>query len=259
MSKSETKSAEQSARTLEGDQGRLAAELLKGVNGVHRESEIFAVVVPATGTRAGELAASIYKTLYGRSFDSVVVIAAGSDSAQGRINIWSGDSYAGTNGALSVDDHLRNELCDEDDDIFVSDEGHHFEDGIRAQLPFLQETVGSFRIVPVVMGEETPEFCRELGGALAEVVYNRRTLIVAVVDLESGTEESVSRLGQYMTALDESRLFALIRSQAVKLRGGGALMAALIAGYKRGARKIDILDVRLPGEQPGGIAAVIAK
>lgn len=259
MSNNEPKTAERSTRPLDRDQRRLAAELLQQVDAVHREAEIFAVVVPATGTLAGRLAASIYKSLEGRSYDAVVVIAAGSDSAEGRINIWSADTYTGMNGALAVDDHLRSELCDEDDDIFVSDDGHYLDDGIRAQLPLLQETVGSFRIVPVVMGEETPEFCRELGGALAEVVYNRRTLIVAAVDLESGTEESVSRLGEYMTALDESRLFALIRSHAVKLRGGGALMAAMIAGSKRGARRIEVLGIRLPGELPGGIAAIIAK
>ncbi len=257
--KNDSRTVHHNAQPLDSDQRSVAAELLKDVNGVNQEAEIFAVVVPAAGTLAGRLAASIYKSLEGRSYDSVVIIAAGSESAEGRINIWNADTYAGTNGVLAVDDHLRNELCDEDDDIYVSDDGHYVDDGIRAQLPFLHEAVGSFRIVPVVMGEEAPEFCRELGGALSEVVHNRRTLIVAAVDIESGTEESVSKLAEYMCALDESRLFELIRSRAVKLRGGGALMSALIAGSRRGARRIEVLDVYLPDEGPGGIAAVIAK
>ncbi|MBT8400813.1 MAG: AmmeMemoRadiSam system protein B [Rhodothermia bacterium] len=259
MIKNETSAQEQKEPPHDGNMRSVVAELLREAEGAFPDAEIFAVVVPATGTSAGRLAASLYKNLEGRSYDSVVIIAAGSEGAAGRINIWSADTYAGTNGALAIDDHLRNELCDEDDDIYVSDEGHDVADGIRAQLPFLEETVGSFRIVPVVMGEETPEFCRELGAALAEVVYSQRTLIVAAVDLEGGSDESVSLLAKYMTALDESRLFGLIRSQAVKLRGGGALMAALIAGSKRGARRIEVLDARLPGERPGGITAVIAK
>ncbi len=260
MIKKEARTAEPLvASQARDDQRQVAAALLRDVDGACRDTEIFALIVPAAGVRAGRLAATAYKNVEGRSYDSVVVIAAGSDETDGRINIWSADTYEGTDRTWNVDDHLRNELCDEDDDIFVSNEGHFVDDGIRAQLPLLQETVGSFRIVPVVMGEETPELCRELGGALAEVVYNQRTLIVAAVDLETGSAESMTRLEDYMNALDESHLFGLIRSQTVKLRGGGALMAALIAGRNRGARQITFLDAELPGAKAGGIAAVIAK
>ncbi len=233
--------------------------LLQTADAVAFDGAAVAAIVPAsTHPDALEVAARVYKSIGNVRFDNVIFIAAGNDAAAGRINISSARTYQSRFGEVEVNDRLRNELCDEDDDIYVSEAGHSDEDGIGAQLPFLAETLGSFSAVPVVMGEESPEFCRELGNAVGEVTYDQNTLVVAVVDVLGGSEVAVDRFKTHMDAVDVSRLMALVMSEDLKLRGGGALLAAMIAAQSRGASVATLVDIRLPSNgHPGCVGAIL--
>ncbi|MDX1428641.1 MAG: AmmeMemoRadiSam system protein B [Rhodothermales bacterium] len=248
--------AEASANGL--DKRSHSVDLLQDAEIEHAVSEIFAVAVPASGVEAGPLSARIYKQLEGRRYDTVVIIAAGGEEAKGRINIWSSDTYGSGSSAVEVNDRMRNELCDEDDDIFVSDDGHFLDDGIHAQLPLLRESIGEFRVVPLVMGDETPDICRELGSALSEVSYNESTLIVAVVDAEGGASGWFGRFDEHLAAGDVSNLFGMIMSGDMRVRGGGGLMAAMIAAGARGAIRPTLLAARPAGNESETVGVIFA-
>lgn len=236
------------------------SELMRSVKAVDLRGTAVAVVVPAsTSACAGEVAARVYKSIGKGRFDNVICIAAGTKAAAGRINIWSERTYRSRFGEVEVNDRLRNELCDEDDDIYVSDAGHFDDDGIGAQLPFLSETLGAFSAVPMVMGAESPEFCRELGNAVAEIMYNQKTLVVAVVDVLGGSEEAVGLFKRHMEQGDVSRMMGLVASEELKLRGGGALIAAMIAAQSHGVSAATLVDLRLPNNgQPGCVGAILS-
>src|SRR5690606_19616206 len=114
-----------------------------------------------------------------------------------------------------------------DDDIFVSDEGHFHTEGIDVQVPYLQTVLGDFDIVPVVMGNESPEFCRELGHAIGEVMYNRRALVVAAADVVAASAEYFAAFCERFEAQDVSGLMAMLNSGRVEVEGKGALLVAM--------------------------------
>ncbi|HET6566881.1 MAG TPA: AmmeMemoRadiSam system protein B [Rhodothermales bacterium] len=222
--------------------------------------EIQAIIVPDTNKiEGGYVAADVYKCLEGRRYDSVVLISPSHSGPFRRITICKLDNYQTPLGELTIDDRLRNELCDEDDDIYLDDRGHFHTDGIDVQLPFLQTVLEpGFGIVPVVMGDETPEFCRELGHAVGEVMYNRRTLVVASADIVGGTDEALSQFKQHFENRDIPRLMSLLNSNAVNVEGKGPLLVALIAALERRAAHADILRLQPPRETgTGSLGAVI--
>jgi MEMO1 family protein len=235
--------------------------LLQKANPQQVEGDVLAIVVPDSNLLSGgEAAADVFKTLEGRQFDTVVVIAPSHAGSFSRINICSVDHYRTPLGELRVSDAMRNELCDEDDDIFLDDRGHYHTEGVDVQLPFLQVILSGFDIVPVVMGDESPEFCRELGLAVGEIMYNRRLLVVATADILKASEEDLLSLKTHFEAGDVSRLVALLNSEEVHVEGKGPLLVALIAAMHRRANTLKVVRLDPPNsDRPGCFGAILSR
>lgn len=236
------------------------SELLKNRKIEPIEGEIAAVVVPdANLLKGGEVAADVYKLLEGRSYDTVLLAAPSHTGSFGRIHICSVDRYLTPLGELQVNDQIRNELCDEDDDIFLDNRGHFHTEGIDVQLPFLQTVLKDpFDIVPIVMGDESPDFCRELGHAIGEVMYSRRVLLVATANILEADEAALASFRKLFEQGDVSRLMSLINSETLRIEGRGPLLVALIAALQRRADRIRVVDLHGPVEPvPGFFGAVL--
>lgn len=223
------------------------------------EGELLALIVPDSNLLSGsEVAATIYRLLEGRTYESVILISPSHTGSFRRMNICGIDRYKTPLGEVEINDRLRNELCDEDDDIFVDDEGHFHTEGVDVQLPFLQEVLPSFDIVPIIMGDESPEFCRELGSAVGEIMFNRKALVIATVDVVRAGEEQIERIGSLLAARDVDRLMAYLNSDDVEIEGKGSLLVALIAALSRRATHAQLLAVSLPeDDEPGAMGAAI--
>jgi AmmeMemoRadiSam system protein B len=188
----------------------------------------------------------------------VILISPSHSGSFRRINVCSLDEYQTPLGAVRVSGRLRDELCDEDDDIFVGDEGHFTPSGAYVQLPFLQVLLKDFNVVPIVMGAETPDMCRELGHAVGEVMYNQATLVVACANIQSAGQEELERLGGYLKQRDVSGLMQVMNSNAIQVEGKGAILVAMLAAMHRRASNVHLLELTAPANgTPGFIGAVI--
>ncbi len=237
-------------------------ELLRAASPQPVRGDVVAAIVPdANLLSGGGVAADVYSTLKGSRYDTVILVEPSHGGAFGRIHVCEVDEYRTVMGNLRVDDQVRNELCDEDDDIFLSNAGHFHSQGIDVQLPFLQTVLeSSFDVVPIVMGEETPDFCRELGQAIGEIMYSRRALLVATANVLEAGEDVVGTFRDLLENRDVSRLMALLNSGRFRMEGKGPVLVALIAAVHRRANHVQILDVKPPENgQPGYVGAVITR
>lgn len=234
---------------------------LESASRVTVEGEILGVIVPATNRLSGAgIAAEVYSALRGSSYDTVVLVAPSHTGSFSRMNICSVDRYWSPLGEVDVNDVVRNELCDEDDDIYLDDRGHYHAEGIDVQLPFLQTVLHDFDIVPVVMGDESPEFCRELGTAIGEVMYNRRTLVVATCSILQADADGMKRFEDAFSTRDVSTLMSLLNGGVLEVEGKGPLLVALIAAMHRRASNARVLSWQAPRHpEPGFFGAVISR
>ena len=223
------------------------------------DGEIFALVVPNTNLiSGGHVAAGVYKLLEGCHYDTVILIAPSHNGSFDRINICKVDAYHTPLGSLAINDRMRHELCDEDDDIYLDDSGHFNGAGIDVQLPFIQTMLDTFDIVPVVMGDESPEFCRELGHAIGEITYNQRALVVASADVLAASNEDLAEFKACFEAADVSRLMMLFNSERVRMKGKGPILVAMIAALHRRIGNARVLSLEAArSDTPGYIGAVL--
>ena len=225
------------------------------------EDDILGIIVPDSNLLCGgPVAANVFKTLAGKSYDTVIIVGSSHVGPFKRMTICNLNAYRTPLGDVPINEKVCHELCDEDDDIYLDDTGHYHNKGIDVQLPFLQETLGDFDVVPIVMGEETPEFCKELGAAIGEIMFNRKTLVVASVDILASAQEDLEQFQALFEANDIQKLIPMLNRQEISLQGRGPLLVAMIAAQRRRARRFKILDLQRPeNATPGFIGAYISK
>lgn len=235
-------------------------DLLASASSEPVDGDVIGLVVPDSNrVTGGGAAAAAYKLLQGSRLDTAIVISPSHHGAFGRLSICQTDAYHTPLGDVPVNDHLRNELCDEDDDIFLDDTGHYHTEGADVQLPFLQRVLGDgFDTVPIVMGEESPAYCRELGHAVGEVMYAKRAVVVGSCDVLDAEDGALDRLRAAIEGFEESELMHLLGSEAVRVEGMGALITTLIASQQRGANRARVLTLTPPEDgAPGALACVL--
>ena len=154
-------------------------------------------------------------------------------------------------GSVPIDTRAINELLALGL-ISIVDAAHLREHSLEVHVPFLQETLGEFRLIPLVVGEATPE-------AVAQVVEQLwdgpETVFVVSSDL--------SHFHDYETAhqLDQETSRKIVGLEFEKLRGERACGFRAIAGLLKVARErglaVRLLDQRNSGDTAGARDRVV--
>ncbi len=230
---------------------RQVTELLERAKTKKIKGELKALISPHAGyTYSGLTAAYGYKLLENKKYDTVVIISPSHREYFKGVSMFPGNCYKTPLGDVPIDMELSNEIIAEEKLVFHSMSGHHDEHALEVQLPFLQMTLEKFKLVPLVMGDQTPEYCIRLGRALAKVLKSatggKKVLIVASTDLSHfHPYETAQRLDQRaidsIENFDYTQLLNDIDNQTTEACGGGPTAAAMIAAKGLGADKVQKL------------------
>lgn len=202
---------------------------------------IFGIVSPHAGyIYSGKTAAHAYNLLVGKKFKRVVIISPSHSEYFPGICIFEGDAYETPLGILNVDEEFREKLETENGVIFKGYEGHRREHALEVQLPFLQSVLKDFKIVPVVMGDQSKSYVDALAQKLAEI-SDDETLIVASSDLSHFyTKSQADKLDSVVEIrvrdFDFDNLQTDLETKTCEACGGGPIVtlmkAAKLKNYK---------------------------
>jgi len=232
------------------------------------KSPVLALVSPHAGyPYSGGVAAHGYALIKGRKYSRVVVIAPSHYEAFGFASVYNGDAYSTPFGLVPVDKAFARSLASKSKWIKLSDRGHRVtrdlrEHSIEVQLPFLQRVLGDFKLVPIIMGDQPYEICRALGVALAGLIQEPGTLIVASSDLSHyhpyAEAEKIDH--KTLTAIQEWDYLSMARnfqSRIWEACGGGPIIAAMIATERLGATEAKLLKYENSGDVTGDHSRVV--
>ena len=176
-----------------------AAELQTQVRGfldqvkTPAESPPKAIIVPHAGyIYSGPIAASAYARLRAaRDIIRRVVLLGPSHRVGFRGIAVSGmEAFATPLGRIAVD-RAAVEQLEPLPDVGFLEQAHAQEHSLEVHLPFLQEVLGRFKLVPLVVGEARPA---EVGAVLEALWGGPETLIVISSDLSHYHDYSTARL-----------------------------------------------------------------
>ena len=221
--------------------------------------DVVALVAPHAGyIYSGGVAANSYALLKGRKFSRVVVIAPSHYEAFSYSAIYDGTAYATPLGQVQVDQAFAAALAKSSKLIQLSGRGHTptasgAEHAVEVQIPFLQRVLGEFKLVPIVMGDQSYEACRALGLALARNIHGGDTLIVASSDLSHyhPYNDAVRIDHKTLRAIEEWDYLSMVRNfeqQVWEACGGGPIVAAMIASERLGTQQAKLLAYANSGD-----------
>jgi len=221
------------------------------------------LVVPHAGYMfSGEVAASAYKLVEGCEFDLVVVVSPSHHKYFPGFSIYQPGNYVTPLGEIEVDRELAAELISTSPEISYVPEAHSHEHALEVQLPFLQVCLGRFRLLPLVMGEQSWVQAEKLAVILAGLARERKVLFVASSDLShfypaAKAEVLDRRVVDAVAACDPASFWALIETGQAEACGAGPLLAVMLAVRRLGAVRAEILSYRHSGEICGDYNRVV--
>lgn len=226
--------------------------------------KLFGIIAPHAGYQySGFTAAHGYSLLSQGRFKSVVVISPSHREYFDGISVFSGKAYSTPLGEVGVDNELREAFLETAAEAVIeSRAGHKTEHALEVQLPFLQLTLGSFELLPIVMGDQDRRYCETLGKALADLAGGRNILFVASSDLSHYHDYETANLldricTENITRLDPDRLLADLQAGRCEACGGGPIVSLLYAAKELGATSSRVLHHCNSGDTTGDKSGVV--
>nr|MBN2277798.1 AmmeMemoRadiSam system protein B [candidate division Zixibacteria bacterium] len=227
-----------------------------------------AVIAPHAGYMySGLTAARAYKQLEGYNYDTVVVISPSHTVFFAGASVYDGGAYQTPLGELEIDRKLSEAISSINPAVYRSNKGHtggsiRGEHALEVQLPLLQQVLGKFRLVAIVMGDQEETTCSALGEVLASVLSKQNCLIVASTDLSHFHNEKEARrldknILQAIEEYDTDKLLGILSSGRGEACGGGPVVATLMASRKLGGEKVVITGYSTSGETTGDFSEVV--
>jgi AmmeMemoRadiSam system protein B len=221
--------------------------------------ELVGLISPHAGyAYSGQTAAYAYRQLEGRAVDTVVVIGPSHRAWVGDYAASAEEAYETPLGLVPLDQEFIAELGEHLPLRRVRDDPEH---SLEIQLPFLQRLLGEFRLVPIMMGPDSPSAAQRLGQALGEVIGGRSgekgaVLLVASSDLHhiQNYDEVVRRDGlvvEAIAAYDLAALTPLLMEPSCSVCGRMPILAVLHAGRSLGADAVKVLHHTNSGDVTG--------
>lgn len=172
----------------------------------------------------------LYSKLSGANYDTVVFAESRAEQPNKKIPMPAIDEFVTPKGAVPVNDLLRNDFCDEDDDFFIDDVALGPDMAIYQHLPLLQDVMSDFSVVSVPICDADPAIVREFAYVMSEIMGGRNALLIVASELESSHKASWALLKEQIDSKSISNLFNLVNSGTVDMTGsevfiGGMLVA----------------------------------
>ncbi len=228
---------------------------------------IFGLIVPHAGyVFSGEVAACAYKFIKGKRYDTVVILSPSHFVGRGSVITTAHTHYEIPFGYVEVSSDLVSsirELMELRYGLDVYAVRNDPEHAVEVQLPFLRYLMADdFKIVPLMIYQQTDEVCRALSDVLLTVVNGKNFLVVASSDLSHYYPIEVARkldkeMINRIQRFDPSGVLSAEREGVGYACGKGAIASALWLCKDLGASEVKILSYSTSGDVTGDVDSVV--
>jgi MEMO1 family protein len=225
--------------------------------------DLVALIVPHAGyVYSGGVAAYAYQLLSNRPFSQIVLIAPSHRYPFNGASIDLKEGYETPLGIIPVDRPLAQAISSESPVFKYVPGGHAQEHALEIQLPFLQEVLSDFSIVPIIQGSQDHSTCQEMARALALVLKGRQVLLIASTDLShfhsyNQAQNLDRKILDRVAAFDERGLLSDLEEGQSEACGGGPMVTVMKTAKLLGADRTQVLKYANSGDVTGDRSGVV--
>lgn len=252
-----------------GDSDRLRQQIdgfLALAQPPQRQGQVIGLVAPHAGHRySGPTAGHAFASIMGQTRDLVAIVSPMHSPYPATILTSAHQAYGTPLGPVWIDGDALAQLDEllTQDGLPLTPVANDREHSLEIELPFLQRALqGEFKLLPIMIRSLSPMVARRLGHALATVLRDRNSLLVASTDLSHFYPEDVARdLDQEMlrriSRFAPDDLYDAERSGKGFACGLSAVAAVLWAARELGGDRVEILHHSTSGDETGDHGSVV--
>ncbi len=213
-----------------------------------------AIIAPHAGyVYSGPIAAAAYTCLapFGEQISRVVLLGPSHHVYLRGIALCDADAYVTPFGPVPIDTDAQQLIADLPQVLFMN-EAHEREHSLEVHLPFLQCVLGHFDLVPLVVGDCSPEDVSEV---LDHLWGDKHTLIVVSTDLSHFHDyETAKCIDQETSNAIENLNFELIEPENAC---GCRALNGLLYNARSRSMQVTTLGLCNSGDTAGNKARVV--
>lgn len=223
------------------------------------------VIAPHAGyLYSGAVAAYGFKAAGHDPYRTVVILAPSHYYGFDGIAIWPQGGFQTPLGIVDVDQEIAQKLIQEDAKFLFLPQAFEQEHSLEVEIPFLQKTFKSFKIVPVIMGQPGFQLLEKFAGSLNKIIGNRDdVLIVVSTDLSHYHPDAKARVMDAtvihaVKTLDAQAIWQGCQVRAtMEMCGFVPTTAALLYARQKGLRDVEVLRYANSGDVTGDRERVV--
>lgn len=234
---------------------------------MNRIDNLLGVIVPHAGyTYSGMIASYAYSLFRQKSIDTVIMIGPSHFTNFEGFALPYFKAFETPLGEIDVDVEFMEMLAEKGVGVFdYVNSSHIKEHCLEVQLPFLQTVLNDgFKIVPILMGEQTLKNAEDGAEILAGILknYEKHTMIVISTDLShyhTGDEAKVmdQECITLIEHLNSKRLMQEVKAGNIEACGAGPVAVLLEVGRLLYHNNIKTLVYKNSGDVSGDYSRVV--
>lgn len=219
--------------------------------------KLVALIVPHAGyVYSGQVAASAYKQIEGMNFDTVVLVGVSHRSVIRGASVYKSGRYETPLGAVEIDVELAEELMAQSKIFSFQPGAHATEHSLEVQVPFLQQVLSGFKIVPILMGHWSEAVCSTVSDCLAKTINGKNVLLIASSDMSHYHPYDIAcKMDDIAISsirhMDTAKLMDDLSSRKCELCGAAPVLTILMVAGKLEANNVEILQYANSGDVMG--------
>ncbi|MEW6214930.1 MAG: AmmeMemoRadiSam system protein B, partial [Nitrospirota bacterium] len=160
-------------------------EFLSKVQEGSYSGKLIALISPHAGYQfSGQVAAYLYKQLEGKDINTVILIGPSHYKSFSGASVYTKGRFRTPIGDVKIDEDIAGCLINEKANVIFDPDAFEKEHSTEVQIPFLQQVLKDFKIVPILIGSPTRQSFKYLTGRLTEILKkDEKVIIIASTDL----------------------------------------------------------------------------
>ena len=239
------------------------SSMLAKVEPIDLKGRVVGLISPHAGyVYSGQVAANAFRTVEGKQFDAVIVVAPSHHMYFDGSSIYREGPYRTPLGLIEIATDLADAIAGADASVQFRPEAHAREHSLEVELPFLQVALPGFKIVPIVMGDQSLASSKRLAAAIVTATKARNVLLVASTDLSHFHDyDEAVRLDNIVIddvkRYNPEELAKDLDTRRCEACGGGPVLTVMLAARDLGATRAVVLKYANSGDVTGDSSGVV--
>ena len=227
------------------------------------KEQIYGVICPHAGYMySGPVAANSYYLISSYIPELVIILGPnhwgiGCNVAAMKDVVWQTPL-----GQVEVDSEAAKELAKICDIVELDFFSHTKDHSLEVQIPMLQKIYPKFKILPIILVDQSYEMTTRLGPAIAKIAKSKKTMIVGSSDFthyepNDFAHKQDEALIEPILKLDLKKFYDVLEQKRVNACGYGAMATTMAACKELGATKGKLLKYATSCDVAGEKSSVV--